>query len=40
MTDMSQEQWQKQPDGPLRLQITCQRAGEQWILLHEVPPAT
>jgi type II secretory pathway pseudopilin PulG len=38
--DMSPEQWQKQCEGPIRLQITCQRAGEQWILLHEVQPAT
>jgi type II secretory pathway pseudopilin PulG len=38
--DMSPEQWQKQCEGPIRLQITCQRGGEQWILLHEVQPAT
>ena len=35
---MSPEQWQQQREGPVRLQITCQRAGEQWILLHEVQP--
>jgi hypothetical protein len=37
---MSPEQWQRQIEGPIRLQITCQRAAEQWILLHEVQPAT
>jgi hypothetical protein len=38
--DMSPEHWQKQCEGPIRLQITCQRADAQWILLHEVQPAT
>lgn len=33
---MSQEQWQKQIQGPLRLQITAQRDNEQWIVLREV----
>jgi type II secretory pathway pseudopilin PulG len=37
---MNPEQWQKQREGPIRLQLTCQLAGEQWILLHEVQPAT
>jgi hypothetical protein len=37
---MSPEQWQRQSEGPIRLQITCQRADEQWILLHEVQPGT
>jgi hypothetical protein len=35
---MSQEQWQKQIQGPVRLQITCRRDGEQWILLREAEP--
>lgn len=37
---MSPEQWQQQHEGPVRLQITCRRAGEQWILLREVQPRT
>jgi hypothetical protein len=37
---MSPGQWQQQRDGPVRLQITCQRAGEQWILLREIRPGT
>jgi hypothetical protein len=37
---MSQEQWQKQIEGPVRLQITGRRDGEQWILLREVEPRT
>jgi hypothetical protein len=37
---MSPEQWQKQREGPVRLQITCQRGGEQWILLREVRPGS
>jgi hypothetical protein len=36
--EMSHEQWQMRCEGPIRLQITCQRGGEQWILLHEVKP--
>ncbi len=36
---MSQEQWQKQIQGPVRLQITGRRGGEQWILLREVEPS-
>jgi hypothetical protein len=35
---MSQEQWQKQSEGPVRLQITGRRGSEQWILLREVEP--
>ena len=35
---MSPEQWQRQIEGPIRLQITRQRAGEQWVLLREVQP--
>ncbi|HUY51797.1 MAG TPA: hypothetical protein VMV92_39880 [Streptosporangiaceae bacterium] len=38
--DMSPERWQKQCECPVRLQVTCQRAGEQWILLQEVQPGT
>jgi hypothetical protein len=30
------EQWRRQQDGPVRLQITCRRGGEQWVLLREV----
>lgn len=30
------EQWQRQQDGPVRLQITCSRGGEQWDLLREI----
>lgn len=37
---MSPEQWKKQREGPIRLQITCQLAGEQWVLLQEIRPAT
>jgi hypothetical protein len=37
---MDQERWQKQVDGPARLQITARRGGEQWILLREVEPRT
>jgi hypothetical protein len=37
---MSQEQWQKHIQGPVRLQITGRRGGEQWILLREVEPRT
>jgi hypothetical protein len=33
---MSQELWQKQIQGPLRLQITARRDSEQWIVLREV----
>jgi hypothetical protein len=36
---MSPEQWQ-QGEGLIGLQITCQRGGEQRILLHEVQPGT
>jgi len=36
---MSQEQWQKRSEGPVRLQITGCRGGEQWTLLREVEPA-
>jgi hypothetical protein len=44
MGSMTPEQWQRQQAGPVRLQITCARGGEQWILLREVqvpepPPA-
>jgi hypothetical protein len=35
---MSQEQWQKQIQGPLRLQITARRDSEQWMVLCEVEP--
>ena len=37
---LSPEQWQKQTEGPVRLQITCRRGGDQWILLREVEPRT
>jgi type II secretory pathway pseudopilin PulG len=37
---MSGEQWEKEHTDPIRLQITCQRGGEQWILLREVEPIT
>jgi hypothetical protein len=33
---MSPEQWRQQRVGPVRLQITCRRGGEQWILLREI----
>jgi hypothetical protein len=33
---MSPEQWRQQREGPLRLQITCRRGDEQWILLREI----
>jgi hypothetical protein len=33
---MDAEQWQRQREGPIRLKITCQRAGERWSVLHEV----
>lgn len=33
---MPQELWQKQRIGPVRLQITARRGGEEWILLREV----
>jgi len=36
MGSMTPEQWRRQQAGPVRLQITCARAGEQWVLLHEV----
>jgi hypothetical protein len=44
MGSMTPEQWRRQQSGPVRLQITCARDGEQWILLREVqgpepPPA-
>jgi hypothetical protein len=43
MGSMTPEQWRRQQAGPVRLQITCARGGEQWILLREVqvpePPA-
>lgn len=37
---MDANQWQEQCEGPIRLKVTCQRAGEQWTMLHEVqsPP--
>jgi hypothetical protein len=37
---MDQERWQKQVDGPVRLQITARRGSEQWTLLREVEPRT
>jgi hypothetical protein len=44
MGSMTSEQWRRQQAGPVRLQITCARDGEQWISLREVqvpepPPA-
>ena len=44
MGAMTPEQWQRDQDGPVRLQITCRRGDEQWVLLREVkipepPPA-
>ncbi|HTP15468.1 MAG TPA: hypothetical protein VMK13_06485 [Streptosporangiaceae bacterium] len=36
--NMSPKQWQQQREGPIRLQLTCQHGGEQWILLREVQP--
>lgn len=35
----SQEQWQKQRTGPVRLRITARRGGEQWVLPREVEPS-
>lgn len=35
---MSPEQWQRQIEGPVRLQITCVRDGQRWVLLREVEP--
>lgn len=35
---MSPDQWQREREGPLRLKITCRRAGERWDLLYEVKP--
>jgi hypothetical protein len=32
----TQEHWQKQMTGPVRLQITARRGSERWILLREV----
>lgn len=32
----TQEQWQKQIAGPVRLQITARRGSDQWVLLQEV----
>lgn len=44
MGSMTSEQWRRQQDGPVRLQLTCRRGGEQWELLREVevqePPST
>jgi hypothetical protein len=44
MGAMTPEQWQRQQDGPVRLQITCRRGGDLWVLLREVeaqePPST
>jgi hypothetical protein len=37
---LSQEQWERQIKGPVRLQITGRRSGEQWVLLREVEPRT
>lgn len=37
---MDQERWQKQVDGPVRLQITARRGGGRWILLREVQTRT
>src|SRR5262249_37270468 len=44
MGSMTPEQGRRQQAGPIRVQITCARGGEQWILLREVqvpesPPA-
>lgn len=43
MGAMTLEQWQREQDGPIRLQITCRRGDDQWVLLREVkvpePPA-
>lgn len=36
MGAMTPEQWQRQQDGPARLQITCRRGDEQWVLLREI----
>jgi hypothetical protein len=36
MGSMTPEQWRHQQAGPVRLQITCARGGEEWILLREV----
>jgi hypothetical protein len=44
MRSMTAEQWRRPQAGPVRLQITCARGGEQWILLRDVqvpePPPT
>lgn len=37
---MDQERWQKQVDGPVRLQITARRGTEQWTLLREAETRT
>ena len=34
------QQWQQQREGPIRLQITSRRAGEEWILLRDVKPGS
>jgi hypothetical protein len=37
---MAPDRWQQEREGPIRLQITCQRGREQWIALREVRPGS